>query len=57
MKTILHLKSDTTDALAGQIIDAQRDLPELQLEVVELNRADYRVVLEKIFAADAVAVW
>lgn len=55
----LHLLTRPEDALALQVIERQRQLPEAEVVVVDLAGPDpdYGVVLEQIFAADSVAVW
>jgi len=59
MRTILHIKSATTDALAEAVIASQRADEKLRVEIVDLNvdDPDYQSALEKIFAAESVAVW
>lgn len=59
MRSILHIQSDTTDARAEALIAAQRTLADLQVEVVDLRAGepDYPALLDRIFAADSVAVW
>lgn len=59
MRTILHIKSDTADALAEQVIAAHVADEDIREEIVDLNvdQPDYAALVDKIFAADAVAVW
>lgn len=59
MRSILHIQSDTADARAEAVISVQGTLPELRVEVVDLRVAepDYTALLERILAADAIAVW
>ncbi len=59
MRTVLNIKSDTADARAEAVIAAQRSQAHLQTDVVDLRtgEVDYHALLDKIFAADAVAVW
>jgi len=59
MRAILHIQSDTTDARAEAVIAAQRDLNDGRVEVVDLRTGnpDYDALLDRIFAADTVAVW
>ncbi|HAV62628.1 MAG TPA: hypothetical protein DCY13_09710 [Verrucomicrobiales bacterium] len=59
MHTILHIKSDTADVLAERIIAVHMADESIREEIVDLNvdQPDYAGLLEKIFAADAVAVW
>ena len=59
MRAILHILSQTQDAVAQKIIASQSQDPENKVEVVELteHEPDYKALLERIFAADSVAVW
>ncbi len=59
MRAILHIKSDTADARAEAVIRGQIAQADLRLELVDLRVAepDYDALLDKIFAADSVAVW
>lgn len=59
MQTLLHILTQTDDALAYEIIAKQKSNPENKIEVVNLTQAetDYKNLLEKIFAADSVQVW
>lgn len=59
MRTILHIKSATTDTLAEEVISRQRSDGQLRVEIVDLNGDDpgYQSVLEMLFEADSVAVW
>lgn len=59
MRAILHIQSDTADARAEAVIAAQRGLNDGRVEVVDLRTGDpdYDVLLDRIFAADTVAVW
>ena len=59
MRTMLHIKSATANAQAEVVIAAQHVQSELRIEVVDLrgSEPDYGALLEKIFAADSVAVW
>jgi hypothetical protein len=59
MRSIVHIQSDTTDARAEALIAAQRALAELRVGVVDLRTGepDYDALLDRIFAADSVAVW
>jgi hypothetical protein len=49
----------TDDALAAQVIAAQRRQPELEVREVNLTTPgpDYENLLEEIFAADSVTAW
>jgi hypothetical protein len=61
MKTILHLQTRPTDALAEQLATAQAALPGTTVETLRLTAdstdADYRALVEKVFQADSVQVW
>jgi hypothetical protein len=59
MRTILHIKSATTDALAEEIISTLLAEGQQRVEIVDLNgdEPDYQSTLEQLFKADSVAVW
>ncbi len=59
MRSILHIMSATASAQAEAVIAAQRGQSDLRIEVVDLrgSEPDYGALLEKIFAAESVAVW
>jgi hypothetical protein len=59
MRKILHILTRPEDALTRELIAKQRELSELQVEVVELtaNAPDYEALLEKVFSADSIEVW
>ncbi|MBI1178661.1 hypothetical protein GC207_14610 [bacterium] len=59
MRTLLHIKSDTADARAESVISQQLARDELAVEICDLNidQPDYESLLDKILAADSVAVW
>jgi len=59
MRTVLHVKSDTADARAESVINHQLGLEHLNVEIVDLSvdQPDYETLLDKILAADSVAVW
>lgn len=59
MTVQLHVLTRPNDELALQVIERQRRLPEAQVLVVDLTQPnpDYDALLERIFAADSVAVW
>jgi hypothetical protein len=59
MRTILHVLTQPEDNLAAKIIEQQGMQPDCRVEVVELSalEPDYDALLDKIFAADSVAVW
>lgn len=54
MKKALHLVI-RKDELAQTVIEEQKKVA--QVEEIQLEGADYQVVVEKIFTADSVAVW
>jgi hypothetical protein len=58
MRTILHILTRPEDEVTRQLIERQRSLPETAVEVVSLSNQspDYEQLVEKIFAADSVAV-
>jgi hypothetical protein len=59
MQTILHILTRPEDELTHTLIAGQRAKPETTVEVIDLNSApaDYDALVEKIFAADSIAVW
>jgi hypothetical protein len=59
MPTLLHILTQPDDSLANEIIAKQQSKPENKIDVVDLTQADadYKKLLEKIFAADSVQVW
>lgn len=59
MRTILHIKSDAADALAERVIAVHMASEDIREEIVDLNvdQPDYSGLVEKIMAADVVAVW
>ena len=59
MRTLLYILTRPNDVLAAEITARQCGQPEHQVEVVDLTagEAHYRLLLEKIFAADSVQVW
>ena len=59
MRTILHILTRPPEELAAKIIDAQRQIPDTQVDAVELRSSDanFDALLEKIFSADSVEVW
>jgi len=58
MRTILHIVTRAEDALSRDIIDRQRELADVQIDVVELTACapDYDALVQKIFAADSIEV-
>jgi hypothetical protein len=59
MALILHIVTRPNDSLAQEIVARQKTNGANQVEVVDLTaeKADYRELLEKIFAADSVETW
>ena len=59
MPKLLHILTQTEDALAKDVIAKQQSKPENQIDVVDLTQtdADYKKLLEKIFESDSVQVW
>jgi hypothetical protein len=59
MPKLLHILTESDNSLANEIIAKQKTKPENKIEVVDLTQtnADYKKLLEKIFAADSVQVW
>jgi len=59
VKKALHILTRQDDAVADEVINRQRAQPECEIELVDLRTddPDYAGLLEKIFAADSVAVW
>ena len=59
MKRILHILTRENDPTAAEVISQQRAQAEWEIAIVDLNESnpDYASLLEKVFAADSVAVW
>ena len=59
MRKVLHILTKENDTDANGVISSQRALPDCELVTVDLaaGQPDYAGLLEKIFAADSVAVW
>jgi hypothetical protein len=59
VKKRLHVLTKPNDALAQDIIARERQRPDCDVETVDLSQGkpDYAALLEKIFAADSIAVW
>ncbi len=59
MRAVLHILTKPAETLAGEIISRQSSQADVKVEVVDLTQPepDYAALLEKIFAADSVAVW
>jgi hypothetical protein len=58
MRTILHILTQPEDDVTRQLIERQRALSDTTVEVVSLSNPspDYEQLVEKIFAADSIAV-
>jgi len=59
MPFLLHILTKPDDALATEVIAQQKVAANNRVEVVDLTtpEPDYKLLLEKIFAADSVQVW
>ncbi|MBI4664615.1 MAG: hypothetical protein HY735_37965 [Verrucomicrobia bacterium] len=59
MRRLLHILTKPDDTFAQAVIEAQRQLPDHAVMVVDLaaSEPDYAALLEEIFAADSVQVW
>ena len=59
MPAILHILTRPEDTLCREVISRQARQPGANMEVMDLTQPepDYGALLEKIFAADSVAVW
>jgi hypothetical protein len=59
MKTVLHILTRPDDPTARTVVEAQKQGPELNVEVADLTVAqpDYDTLVETIFRAESVAVW
>ena len=59
MRKVLHILTKANDTDAKEVISRQRGQPGCDQETVNLvpGQPDYAGLLEKIFAADSVAVW
>ena len=59
MQKILHVLTRENDPLAKEIMAQERALPNCVVELADLTtgRPDYADLLQKIFAAESVAVW
>jgi hypothetical protein len=59
MRKTLHILTQVDEPLARRVISAQQARPDCEVETVDLGRGnpDYRGLLDKVFAADSVAVW
>jgi hypothetical protein len=58
MKKLLHILTRPDDALAAEIIVRQQGNGENNVVVMDLTApADYKELLENIFAADSVQAW
>jgi hypothetical protein len=59
MATTLHILTKPNDALANDLIAKEKAMATSASEVVDLTTGepDYKLLVEKIFAADSVQVW
>ncbi len=59
MRKILHVLTRENDSVACELISRQRAQPDCELETVDLTtgQPDYEDLLQRVFAADSVAVW
>ena len=59
MRTVLHILTRPDDRFADDLIDHQRNLPNLKVETADLSTSapDYEHLLDQILAADSVVVW
>ncbi len=59
MKTVLHVLTRLDDPTARAVLGAQRQDPELTVEVADLTPAqpDYDALVDAIFRAESIAVW
>ena len=59
MRTILCILTANSDAFAHQTLAAEKQLPDIAVEVIDLNVAepDYEKLLDAVLAADSVQVW
>lgn len=59
MRRVLHILTRADDALAREVMDRQKSIPDHKVEAVDLTvpSPDYKELLEKIFAADSVESW
>lgn len=58
MHTVLHILTRPADGVTRALIEQQRVLPEITVEVTDLTATapDYDALLEKIFTADSIQV-
>ncbi len=56
---MLHILTRPEDPTARAVLDAQRQNPELKVEVADLTgaRPDYDALVDAIFRAESIAVW
>jgi hypothetical protein len=59
MRSVLQIKSATAGARSEAVIRELQKRDDLKVEVIDLNAGtpNYEQLLDRIFAADAVAVW
>jgi hypothetical protein len=59
MTRVLHILTRPDDDLARDLMARQKNAGEYEVESVDLTlpAPDYKVLLEKIFAADSIECW
>jgi len=59
MPTILHILTSLDDTLARGVIDAQKQNPDAQVNLIDLTRStpDYKKLLQAVFEAESIQVW
>ncbi len=57
MKKILHLTVENPSGWTNKIIESQKKLNEVSVEVMVLKTENAMEVLEKIFEAESICVW
>ena len=59
MPRLLHILTRPADAQAAAVIEAQKQLPENEVFVVDLTQPDpdYGRLVDEVFAADSIASW
>jgi hypothetical protein len=58
MRTVLHILTEPEDDLAHALIETQRMMAEVRVEVISLHGdPDYESLVDRIFTADSVEVW
>ena len=59
MTRVLHLITRPPETWVQSFIESQTALPEVAVEVIDLNRPDpdYQTVVIRLFESDSVATW